>query len=316
MAQRRMGIMALLLCICLCFASVHVWAASTTDAKEPIDTQQPCTLTIRYGYDGTAFAGVSVRLYRIAEVSANFQYTLTAPFAASGLILNGVQTNGEWNVIRSTLETLILADGIEAYAVTTTDEAGQACVEGLPAGMYLAMVDPIHEDSGDYLFDSALIALPGLGTDGLWQYQVAVSAKAELLPPIEPDEELQMKILKLWKGDEGQSSRPDSVQVEIYRDNVLYNTVTLSAENGWSYTWTVRKDGARWHVVERNVPAGYIMTVEERGSSFLVTNTVDDPSIRPPQTGDTANIMLYIVLMIVSGSMLIIVGITGKRKCL
>ena len=314
MAQRRMGIMALLLCFCLCLVPGHVQAASTEDAKEPIAPQQTCTLTLCYSYDGTAFADVPVRLYRIAEVSADFQYTLTTPFAHSGLILNGIRTNGEWNVIRSTLETLILADGIEPDATATTDEAGLASFQDLPTGLYLALVDPIHLDALHCIFDSALIALPGLGEDGLWQYEVAVKAKGEALPPIEPDEELQLKVLKLWKGDEGQSTRPDAIQVEIFRDNTLYETVTLSADTGWSYTWTVKNDGASWHVVERNTPDGYTMTVEDRGNSFLITNTFDGPPIRPPQTGDTANILLYIVLMSISGSMLIILGITGKRK--
>ena len=314
MAQRRMGIMALLLCFCLCLVPGHVQAASTEDAKEPIAPQQTCTLTLCYSYDGTAFADVPVRLYRIAEVSADFQYTLTTPFAPSGLILNGIRTNGEWNVIRSTLETLILADGIAPDATATTDEAGLASFRDLPTGLYLALVDPIHLDALHCIFDSALIALPGLGEDGLWQYEVAVKAKGEALPPIEPDEELQLKVLKLWKGDEGQSTRPDAIQVEIFRDNTLYETVTLSADTGWSYTWTVKNDGASWHVVERNTPDGYTMTVEDRGNSFLITNTFDGPPIRPPQTGDTANILLYIVLMSISGSMLIILGITGKRK--
>ena len=306
--------MALLLCFCLCLVPGHVQAASTEDAKEPIAPQQTCTLTLCYSYDGTAFADVPVRLYRIAEVSADFQYTLTTPFAPSGLILNGIRTNGEWNVIRSTLETLILADGIEPDATATTDEAGLASFRDLPTGLYLALVDPIHLDALHCIFDSALIALPGLGEDGLWQYEVAVKAKGEALPPIEPDEELQLKVLKLWKGDEGQSTRPDAIQVEIFRDNTLYETVTLSADTGWSYTWTVKNDGASWHVVERNTPDGYTMTVEDRGNSFLITNTFDGPPIRPPQTGDTANILLYIVLMSISGSMLIILGITGKRK--
>ena len=306
--------MALLLCFCLCLVPGHVQAASTEDAKEPIAPQQTCTLTLCYSYDGTAFADVPVRLYRIAEVSADFQYTLTTPFAHSGLILNGIRTNGEWNVIRSTLETLILADGIEPDATATTDEAGLASFRDLPTGLYLALVDPIHLDGLHCIFDSALIALPGLGEDGLWQYEVAVKAKGEALPPIEPDEELQLKVLKLWKGDEGQSTRPDAIQVEIFRDNTLYETVTLSADTGWSYTWTVKNDGASWHVVERNTPDGYTMTVEDRGNSFLITNTFDGPPIRPPQTGDTANILLYIVLMSISGSMLIILGITGKRK--
>ena len=59
------------------------------------------------------------------------------------------------------------------------------------------------------------------------------------------------------------------------------------------------------------------MTVEERESAFVLTNTrtqagPDDPE-KPPQTGATLNILPYILLMAGSGSLLIILGITGKK---
>ena len=60
------------------------------------------------------------------------------------------------------------------------------------------------------------------------------------------------------------------------------------------------------------------MTLEKRGNSFVLTNTYTpknpDEPFDAPQTGDTSNIMLYVILMIVSGSMLIILGIIGKRN--
>ena len=128
------------------------------------------------------------------------------------------------------------------------------------------------------------------------------------------DEEIEFKVLKLWKGDKGRSDRPQSIEVEIFRDGVSYQTVILSEENHWTFSWFAKDDGATWKVVERNVPTGYTMMVEERETSFVLTNTrpPDKPDI--PQTGDTTNIMLYFVLMNVSGIMLIILGIAGKRK--
>jgi hypothetical protein len=71
-------------------------------------------------------------------------------------------------------------------------------------------------------------------------------------------------------------------------------------------------------VVERNVPQGYTMTVEERQSTFVLTNTwtpayPDDPG-KPPHTGDTSNILPYVLLMIGAGSVLIILGVTGKKS--
>ena len=318
MINRKIGIVVFLLCLCFHLIPHQAMAASTSDAVEPIIPENECSLTISYCYAETAFSDIEVKLYRIAQVSADFKYTLTQPFEASGLILDGIRTAGEWNVIRSTLEAHILAYNIAPEFAAVTNEDGQVSFETLETGMYLAIVSQAEQDNLHYRFDSALIALPGLGPDGRWQYQVSVNAKGEVLPPVDPDEEVELKVLKLWRGDEGRTERPKSIEVEIFRDGSSYKTVILSEENHWAYTWTAKDDGSSWTVVERNIPQGYTVTVEERQSTFVLTNTwtptdPDDPG-RPPQTGDTSNILLYILLMVGSGSMLIILGITGKKS--
>ena len=138
MAGRRMGIIVFLFCLCLCLAPCCAQAASTLDAAEFISPEKDCSLILSYRYDGAALKDVPVKLYRIADVSADFQYSLTSPFAASGLVLNGIQTVGEWNVIRSTLETYILANDIEETLSSVTDRTGCARFEGLKPGLYLA----------------------------------------------------------------------------------------------------------------------------------------------------------------------------------
>lgn len=317
MIHRKVGIVVFLLCLCFHLMPYQVMAASTSDAVEPIIPEKECSLTVSYCCDETAFSGIQVKLYRIAEVSADFRYTLAQSFAASGLILNGIRTAGEWNIVRSTLEAHILAYNIAPEFTSVTNEDGQVSFESLKTGMYLAIVNQVEQDDLHYRFDSALIALPGIEQDGRWQYQVSVNAKGEVLPPVDPDEEVELKVLKLWRGDEGRNDRPKSVEVEIFCDGSSYKTVILSEENHWAYSWSAMDDGSNWTVVERNVPKGYTMTVEERGSTFVLTNTWiptnPDAPVKPPQTGDTSNIMLYVLLMIGSGSMLIILGITGKK---
>ena len=292
-------------------------AALTTDAKEPITTDKNCSLTISYCSGGIAFSELPVKLYKIADVSADYQYTLTSSFEKSNLILNGIQTVGEWNVIRSTLETFILANEVAADFNAVTDFEGKASFDALKPGLYLAIKERIIKDETTYVFDSALIALPGLSADGLWQYQVDVTSKSEIIPPSEDDEEIELKVLKLWKGDSGSSARPTTIEVEIFRNSISYQTVTLSEDNHWTYTWSAKDDSSDWKVVERNIPTGYTITIEERETSFVLTNTLnrdvpDNPD--SSQTGDTSNIMLWVILMIVSGSMFIILGITGKRN--
>ena len=308
-----MAIITLL--ICLLLVPQLALAASTTDALEPIDTGKACSLTIRYGHGETLFPDQAVALYKVADVSADFQYTLTAPFANTGLILNGVQTSGEWDTIRSTLEVFILTASITPTATAVTDDLGQAVFTQLTPGLYWASSVTVVQDDGTCHFDSALIALPGLGADGLWQYQVTVAAKPEFLPPIDPDSHIQYKVLKVWKGDEGRTDRPESIDVTIYRDGVIVEVVRLSEENQWSYSWKAEDDGATWLVAERVVPRDYTVTVQQRQTAFVVTNTYHDPqNPPPPQTGDSANILLYTILMYVSGALLIILGIARKRN--
>ena len=317
MRNRKIGIILVLLCFCICLMPCRAMAASTSDAVEAIVPEKECALTISYCYGETAFSGVEVKLYRIAEVSADFQYTLTQAFANSGLILNGIRTAGEWNVVRSTLETHILAYTVSPEWTAVTNAEGQACFEALQTGMYLAVVGQVEAQGMYYAFDSALIALPGLDADGRWQYSVAANAKAEALPPVDPDEELELKVLKLWRGDENRNDRPESVEVEIFCNGTSYETVILSEENHWAYNWSAKDDGSTWTVVERNVPQGYTVTVEQRQTTFVLTNTwtptePDDP-VTPPQTGDTSHILLYTLLMVGSGSVLILLGLTGKK---
>lgn len=307
-----MATIALLLCLLL--TPQFALAASTTDALEPIDTSKACSLTIRYGYSETVFPDQTVALYKVADVSADFQYTLTAPFTSTGLILNGVQTGGEWDTIRSTLEVHVLTAGVAPTATAVTDQQGLASFSQLTPGLYLASAVTVVQDTATCFFSAALTALPGLGADGLWQYQVAVAAKPDILPPVDPDSDIDYKVLKLWKGDEGRTDRPQSIEVIIYRDGVSVESVTLSEENQWCYSWTAKDDGATWLVAEKSVPKGYTMTLQQRQTAFVLTNTYGDPpNPPPPQTGDSANILLYSILMYVSGALLIILGIARKR---
>ena len=316
MMKRRIGILLLLLCLGLSYIQCYAHAASSESAVEAIVPERACTLAISYCYDGVAFFDAPVKLYKIADVSADCRYNLTSSFADSLLVINGVRTQGEWDVIRTTLEACILANNIQPDRTIATNADGQVCFETLETGLYLVAVGEVAQGDLRCYFASALVALPGLGTDGYWQYEVEVNAKAEMLPSVDPDESIDLKVLKLWKGDEGRNDRPESVQIEIFRNGVSYETVVLSDENHWCYSWSAKDDGANWMVMERDVPVGYIMTVEERETSFTVTNTLDtaEPPDDAPDTGDTFNLLLPILLLGISGSALLLFGIAGKRN--
>lgn len=321
MAGRKLAITALLLCLCLFLLPCKAYAVYTSDAKTPISTDGICTLNLSYTCDGTVVPNAPVHLFRIADVSDSAQYSLTSAFAASGLNLNGIRSSGEWDVIRSTLESYILANSMAADFSAVTDQNGCAQFELLKPGLYLLSAVRVVENDWNCSFDSALISLPGLNEDGLWEYRVTVTPKSVATPPSEPDDPIAYKILKLWKDENRQADRPKSIDVEIFRDGVPYQMVSLSEDTQWSYTWTAEDDGAEWMVAERNIPSGYSATVEVRSTTFILTNTLDpedpSPDVPPsdsPKTGDSSHILLYTVLMYLSGTVLILLGITGKKK--
>ena len=313
MAKRRMAVIALLTCFCLLLPAFSINAVISTDMYQSINLNQECSLTLSYTCEGTAFKDISVKLYNVAEINSDFKYELTSDFKSAQLIINGVKTNGEWNTIRSTLEAYIVADNINASAVLKTDAQGLVHFNNLKSGLYLAIVGTVTQNEITCFFDSALVALPGLNANNDWQYQVTVNSKSQIIPPSE--QEIELKVLKLWKGDENKNTRPQSVEIEIFKDGTSYKKIVLSKNDNWAYTWVAKNDGAKWTVIERNVPKGYTMMVETRDNTIVLTNTYNhkDPS-DTVQTGDTYNIMLYATIIIISGSLFVILGIIGKRK--
>lgn len=103
--------------------------------------------------------------------------------------------------------------------------------------------------------------------------------------------------------------------MEVRRDGQLQQTVTLSAENNWMYTWKAVDDGSVWTVNEVNVPEGYTVGIQRSGDTFSITNTKPEtPAGNRPQTGDTTNMTLYVLLMAASGLALLVVGIVLRKK--
>lgn len=90
--------------------------------------------------------------------------------------------------------------------------------------------------------------------------------------PDEPSSSItSVKVLKVWVDDESQ--RPDSIEIQILRDNEVYNTVELNAQNNWRYTWDSLSSDYTWQIVEKEVPAGYTVSTSNEGITYVVTNT-------------------------------------------
>ena len=301
----------ILIAVLLLSGVVTAHAASTTEAGEKVQLRSDCALDVTYSSEGTAFAGQDIRLWHIADITEDAQYTLTEGLRAYPIQVTGTSSQSEWDEMTNTLNAYILADGIVPDRTARTDASGKVAFENLTAGLYLVSSVRVEQDGKYYVFESFLAAVPGVDDEGQWVYSISAKPKMSVHTPVM--DEVTYKAVKAWK-DAG-SGRPGSVSIEIRKDGQLQQTVTLSAENNWMYTWNAVDDGTVWTVNETNVPEGYTVGIQRSGDTFSITNTKPAaPAGNQPQTGDTTNTTLYVVLMAVSGLALLVLGIVLRKK--
>jgi hypothetical protein len=88
----------------------------------------------------------------------------------------------------------------------------------------------------------------------------------------------------VWNdGGSDTSQRPDSVEIQLYRNGVAYgDPVTVSADDGWTHVFTGLDEDYSWSVDEPEVPEGWTKTVEHSGNVWTITNTRKaTPSVDP-----------------------------------
>ncbi len=311
MKRKTYLIASLILAAVMIFSgSMAITAASTTDAVEKVELRNDCRLDITYSSSGTAFVGQEIKLWHIADITADADYTLAGSFENYPITVTGTSSQVEWDEMTVTLNSYILADGILPDHTAKTDENGKVLFENLTAGIYLVGSIRTEKDGKNYIFESFLAAVPGVDNNGKWLYNVSANPKMSENTP--SNGVIEYKAVKIWK-DNGKD-RPDSVDIEIFRDGILQESVTLGSENDWTYTWTTVDDGSVWSVTEKKVPNGYRVGIQKNGDTFSITNTKKSPDEDVPKTGDTTGRTLWILLTAVSGMALAAVGLTQRKK--
>ncbi len=124
----------------------------------------------------------------------------------------------------------------------------------------------------------------------------------------EPYAQFNITVKKVWVS-RGNMMHPESVEVALYRDGEIYETVKLSKDNNWTYTWTVTEEH-EWSVDEPTVPTGYVKDVQVKDNVYTITNTHRDI----PNTGDNSNLLLLTVLVAMSAMGMVTVTIAGKKR--
>lgn len=94
----------------------------------------------------------------------------------------------------------------------------------------------------------------------------------------------KLTVHKVWD-DNGDPERPDSVSVNLLRDGKVHETVELSDENQWTYTWEDLDDRYQWTVEEETVD-GYEVSYKTEDNTVFITNHNDYEPTPIPEPKD------------------------------
>lgn len=278
-------------------------------ALTPLEPDRACSLKLTYAHNGSGFPDLQIEAYRVAEAFPDGSFELISPFAESHANIHGITSQQEWKDTATTLVAHIAANQIRPDLTKKTDDKGVATFTGLETGLYLITEIQVENDTGHYIFDTFLVYLPTpLQPEG-FDYDVEAIPKCSSYVP-----KTEYKVVKLWKDSGASGSRPSSVTIEIRKDTVLVETVTLKSANDWSYSWKVlANDTGKWTVSEKDVPSGYTVSISEKDATFTVTNT-KQTTTTPPKTGDTFALRPWVMVLCLSGCGLLIIGTSQARR--
>ena len=139
-------------------------------------------------------------------------------------------------------------------------------------------------------------------------------------------ETIELPVTKVWEDNNDQDGiRPESVTVKLLADGKdTGKTLILSEENRWMDTFTdlsqYKDEKEIVYTIEEVAVAGYNAEITgDASKGFTITNshTPDKPDQLKddtPRTGDTANLVLWSVLLVISGAGLTAALIFVKKK--
>lgn len=277
-----------------CLLTFFLTLPIKTSAAEQIDVNAEVSLTIQYTHENKPLTGAGFSLYRVAETSANGEYTLTGDFKDYPVSLQN--PDGEsLRQLAITLDGYARRDDLAPLDTGKTDASGTlvfpAGEKKLKTGLYLVIGQRLEVDGYTYTAQPFLISLPGKNADGSsLNYHAAVQLKYNQYPLT--DDTVTCKVLKVWKDESHKDARPKQIEVQLLKDGDICDTVTLTQDNNWRYTWDELDKNYNWTVVEKEI-SNYKVSVTQEGSTFVITNTYDAPdtpgALNTPDTPGSPN---------------------------
>lgn len=270
-------ISAVFVCIfALIFTAVPVFRVNA----EEIETDTAASLTITLAPDNKPVQGAVYGLYRVADVTPDAGFSLLKSYrdAKMSVDVNNFAASN-WRIAATTLNGYVAHKGIAPDYAAETDNNGIVVFSDLPCGLYLVKGMPVLSGSEYVIPTPFIVSLPS-GNDTEWIYDVSINGKYTTHPE---SEDVHVEVLKVWR-DEHKYQRPLEITVHLYNGTEFCDSVVLNKDNNWSFSWKNLPMGD-WSVYEQNIPAGYLVSIEQQIYRYVVANF--SPPHENPSTGTT-----------------------------
>lgn len=295
-----------------------------------LDLSATVSATIYLHDSDTPIKGSTFSLYKVAELDASGDLTLTSDFASAGVSLGSSSDYGDWRETAKALQGYVdarAAQGtpISAAKTATTNHSGYAWVQAEP-GAYLVLGTPAEVRGARYTPQASLVVLPVPGADGSWNYEPVLEPKWVREDEPAP-ETTSVTGLKAWSDEGYASERPSTVTLVLLRKAAdgsveQWDSVEVRAAGGWQHRWDGLDGSYSWEVVESPVPEGYTVSTSVSGDVYRITNTrvpgePEEPgtpktsSGRAPQTGDVSGPELLVLAAAVA---VLALGLALQRR--
>lgn len=255
-------------------------------------------ITLNEKTDNEKIEGAEILLYKVADAKSenhNLMFEYIDELKSCNASLNDLETKSKSEEIEKCIN-----ENIKSLK-QITDINGTVKYNDLDLGLYLVKQNNIIE--GFSKIDSFLVMIPKI-VNNKWIYDIKSTPKTDIIRVID------INVKKVWNTSTSNTNDsiklPRSIEVELLLNDKVIDTVKLSKDNNWSYTWEDLAKSEEYTIKEINVPKGYTPSYQKDNNTFIVTNTST-----LVQTGQ----MLWIVmLLIITGITFIIISIIYDRK--
>ncbi|MBR6995261.1 MAG: Cna B-type domain-containing protein [Ruminococcus sp.] len=224
------------------------------------------SITLECKKDDVILKGMRWKIFRAGERNGE-GFVLTGEFADCQADLGDMSVENISHAAQ-TLESHAISKKLGALQEGYTGTRGDVVFSGLSDGLYLAVGYPLQE--GAYFYEPSPLLMEVRGDE----LSTTFDAYPKIVRMTLGDSATAYTVRKVWiDDDDAYKARPTYVTVDIFKNEELYDTITLDESNEWQYRWVDLDNSLQWRVAEREVPTDYEVRIDHTETQFLIKNS-------------------------------------------